>query len=333
MQAVFLFYNRLAFFRFAAHQSLDMNNDIKQISSKHANPFKDAQDAAEETSGPSAIDVAALEFVKQLGVELQAGEFDLPPFPDTAMKVRECIQDPAADNRALAAIVAKEPALAARLMRMANSVMMRRGPIEVTDIPTAISRVGMTMVQNAATSFAAREAFKVPPGSACLGELNELRRMSLKVAAIAYLLAKSVPSVGKPDEAMLAGLLSAVGKFYIYTKASDHPELFTDSTALKSMLNQWHTGVARAIVESWEFPDAIAVAVDEQEVKEKDRIDSADLSDLLLVSNIIARAGVEAAQQLGELDSLARMRMSAEKLHTLLAENEEEIQSMVAAMS
>lgn len=310
-----------------------MNNDIKQTSSKHVNPFKEPEDAAVQPAGPSPIDLAALAFVKQLGSELQKGEFDLPPFPDTAVKVRECIQDPAADNRALAAIIAKEPALAARLMRMANSAMVRRGPIEVTDIPTAISRVGMTMVQNAATSFAAREAFKVPPGSACFGELNELRRMSVRVASIAYLLAKNVRSVSKPDEAMLAGLLSSVGKFYIFTKSSDHPDLFTDRAALRTLLNQWHTGVARAIVESWRFPDTIAIAVDEQEVKEKNRLEQADLSDLLLVANIIARAGVDAAKQLGDLDSLARMRMDAGKLHTLLTEHQEEIESMVSAMT
>jgi len=310
-----------------------MKNDIRHTSSKHVNPFKETEDPVDKVTEQGAIDVAALAFVKQLGVELQKGEFDLPPFPDTALKVQECIRDPAADNQSLAAIIATEPALAARLMRMANSAMMRRGPIEVTDIPTAISRVGMTMVQNAATSFAAREAFKVPVGSACFGELNNLRRMSVSVAAIAYLLAKNVRSIRKPDEAMLAGLLSCVGKFYIFTKAADHPELFTDREALNSLIPRWHTGVAHAIVESWQFPDTIAGAVDEQEVKERDRAEPADLSDLLLIANIIARAGVKAAEQLGELDSLARMRMDAGKLHTLLQENEEEIQSLVSAMT
>ena len=87
---------------------------------------------------------AAFQFVRQLGADLAAGEFDLPPFPDTALKVQQCVSDPDSDIQSLAAIVATEPALAARLMRMANSAMMRRGPMEVTDINTAISRVGWT---------------------------------------------------------------------------------------------------------------------------------------------------------------------------------------------
>jgi hypothetical protein len=126
------------------------------------------------------------------------------------------------------------------------------------------------------------------------------------VAALSYALARNARFSGKPDEAMLAGLLHAVGKFYIYMRAADHPQLFADQEALRGLMSQWHTGVARAIVESWGFPDSIAHAVDEQELKERDRIASADASDVLFVANIIARTGRKAAAELGDLDALAR---------------------------
>ena len=276
---------------------------------------------------------AGFEFVRQLGEDLSKGEFDLPPFPDTAVKVQECINDPDSDIQKLGAIVATEPVLAARLMRMANSAMMRRGPMEVTDINTAISRVGMDMVLNAAVSFAAREAFKAPSGSPCINDLNQLRQHSVKVASISYVLAKHSKYHGKPDEGMLAGLLHAVGKFYIFMKSSDHPELFGDRKVLDDLVAQWHTGVARAIVESWKFPESICIGVDEQELKERDRIASADLSDILFVSNVIARAGTKVATEMGDLDALARLKLDGEKLAELLEENEEEIQSMAEALS
>lgn len=274
----------------------------------------------------------AFSFVRQLGEELAAGEFDLPPFPDTAVKVQQCVRDPDSDIRQLAAIVATEPALAARLMRMANSALMRRGPIEVQDINTAISRVGMAMVQNAAVSFAAREAFQFPPGSAFLDELNKLRKHSLRTAAISYVIARYSKFNGNADEAMLAGLLHSVGKFYIFMKAADHPELFEDKDAIQNLLSQWHTGVARAIVESWDFPETVSIGVDEQELKERDRIAAADLSDVLFISNILARAGLRAATELGDLDALARLRMTAEELAELMSEKEEELQSMIDAL-
>lgn len=275
----------------------------------------------------------AFEFVRQLGAELAAGEFDLPPFPDTAMRVQRCANDSDSDLQSLAAIVASEPALAARLMRMANSAMMRRGPMEVTDINTAISRVGRDMVQNAAVAFAARETFSFPHGSPFLDDLTKLRQHSAKVASLSYVLGKHSKFSAKADEAMLAGLLHAVGKFYILTKASDHPELFNEREPMDRLMAQWHTGVARAIVESWNFPESIAVGVDEQELKERDRIGAAEVSDILFVANILARAGVKAAGELGDLDAMARLRMTGEQLAEVLGENEEEIQSMFEALS
>jgi HD-like signal output (HDOD) protein len=310
-----------------------MDKQVKNISSKYANPSQHTAEEEEQASDASKVNAATLQFVTQLATDLDTGDFDLPPFPDTAARVQKCISDPSADNRSLAAIIATEPALAARLMRMANSAMMRRGPIEVMDIPTAISRVGMEMVQNAAVSFATREAFKAPLGNPCVNELKNLRRTSVKAAAIAYLLAKHVRSVRKPDEAMLAGLLNSVGKFYIFTKAADYPDIFVDRESVDRLVAQWHTGVARAIVESWQFPETIAVAVDEQELKHRDRNGSADLSDLLFVANLIARAGVKAAEHLGEVDALHRMGLNAQELHAILLEGEEDIQSMESAMT
>ncbi len=306
----------------------------KAASDSSSNPFREEETAAPARARPPGHDNATFAFVRQLGMDLAQGEFDLPPFPDTALKVQQCIRDPDSDIQQLSAIVAKEPALAARLMRMANSAMMRRGPMEVTDIPTAISRVGMEMVQNAAVSFAAREAFKIPPDAACMNDLNALRRESVKVASLSYALGGHVPSIRSPDEAMLAGLLNAVGKYYILLKASDHPALFAETEALQGLLSQWHTGVARAIVESWNFPESIAHAVDEQDIDERDRINSADLSDILHVSKAIARShGSDVAGAVDGKDALAKMRLSTDKLLAILEEEQEAIESMVQALS
>jgi HD-like signal output (HDOD) protein len=292
--------------------------------------INDIEDAVPEPRVPRT---PAFEFVRQLGENLASGDFELPPFPDTAIRVQECVNDPNSTVSDLAAIVASEPTLAARLERMANSAAMRRGPIEVTDIPTAISRVGMAMVQNLAVAYAAREAFKCPPGNPSIEELNALRRHSVKVGTVSFFLGKYCPFGGKPEEAMLAGLLHAVGKFYIYMRAAEFPELFQDRSALDSIVARWHTGVARAIVESWEFPASVAHGVDEQEVKSRHRAGAADLSDILFLANLLTRAGFKAAAQIGDLDALARLRTRPEDLSALLERHSEEIQSMIDALS
>ncbi len=305
--------------------------DVKTASSSSVNPFKQEKEEREAPPPPS-LDSDTGEFVQRMAIDMANSDFDLPPFPDTALRIQECIRDENSDSAALASIVATEPALAARLMRMANSAMLRRGPIKVTDIPTAISRVGLDMVQNVAVTFAARDTFKVDEGSIGLKDIEQLRKASTKVAAIAYMLARECNTALKPDEAMLAGLLSAVGKLYIFTKASDYPALFSDRTALNRLVSQWHSGVARAVVESWNFPQSIALAVDEQEIRERQRSQPPNLSDLLFIGNLLSRAGLQAAEHLGDLDALDRLGLDAEDLADILEENEEALQSMIDAM-
>jgi putative nucleotidyltransferase with HDIG domain len=278
----------------------------------------------------------AFEFVKRLGEELASNDFDLPPFPDTALRVREALNDPNVSIETLSGIVLSEPALTARLMRMANSAMMRRGPLEITDIKTAISRVGLDMVQNAAVSLAANEAFQAPDGSSLREHLDRIRKHSIKVCALAYILAKKVKNSGKPDEAMLAGLLHAIGKFYILTRADDFPELFANEEALESLLNEWHTGVGRAIVESWGFPEQIAEAVDEYELVNRERFGQPDITDIVIVANLLAKADEEQATEHPDLDqvpSLLRMKVDGETLRNFMQESDEEIRSMTQALT
>lgn len=278
----------------------------------------------------------AFEFVKRLGEELASNDFDLPPFPDTALRVQEALNDPNVSIEILSGIVLSEPALTARLMRMANSAMMRRGPLEITDIKTAISRVGLDMVQNAAISLAANEAFQAPGGSLLREHLDRIRKHSIKVCALAYILAKKVKNSGKPDEAMLAGLLHAIGKFYILTRADDFPQLFANEEALESLLNEWHAGVGRAIIESWGFPEQIAEAVDECELVNRERFGQPDITDIVIVANLLAKADEEQATEHTELDqvpSLLRMKIDGETLRNFMQESEEEIRSMTQALT
>ena len=311
-----------------------MSDTPKSISSSSVNPFADGDpgDAPKEASQSPLLASETGSFVRQLAADIAEGEFDLPPFPDTAIRVQECIRDENSDISTIAAIVATEPALAARLMRMANSVALRRGPFEITDIPTAISRVGLDMVMNVAVAFASKETFRISTDSNHVADVNELRRTSVRVGAIAFLLARAGKSAQKPEEAMLAGLLHAVGKLYILTKESQYPTLFANKQALARLMTNWHSGVARAIVESWGFPERIAHAVDEQEVRTRDRKSSPDLSDLLYIGNILARAGHRVAAHLGDLDARARLNFSAQQVADLLEDNAEELQSMIEAM-
>ena len=275
-------------------------------------------------------------FVQLLGDELASKSFNLPRFPDTALRIQEALKDPDISIDSLSTIVLTEPMLTVRLLRIANSAMMQRGPMEVTDVKVAISRIGLNMVQSAAMSIAADEAFQAPTGSLLSMRLKKIRNHSIKVCALAYVLAKKVPSTCNPDDAMLAGLLHSIGKFYILARADESPELIANEIALENLLNEWYTGVGRAIVDFWDFPAHIVDAVDEHELIDRMIIGRADLTDIIIVANFLAKTEQEKTEEqmtLDQMPSVLRMKLDGETVLNYIQESDEEISSMMQALA
>src|SRR5476651_1787196 len=102
----------------------------------------------------------AFEFVRSLAGELSAGKVDLPSFPEIAIRVRRVLSDPKSSSDQVVRVVGSEPALAARLMRIANSASLNRSGRPVGDLRTAINRIGYNMVRSAAISFSVAQVRK-----------------------------------------------------------------------------------------------------------------------------------------------------------------------------
>jgi len=291
--------------------------------------------AASDDAGPEDSRAAAFAFVKQLAQDLSDGSFELPAFPDVALRVREALNDPQVSVDKIARIVLSEPVLSARLLRIANSAMMQRGSLEVTDVKMAISRLGFDMVRNTAVSLAVDSAFKAPAHGPLRRQIENTRRRSVRVAVLSYILAKRLADSVKPDEAMLTGLLHAIGRFYILMRAEAFPELFEHPDVLQGLLQDWHPGVGRAIVEAWGFPEPIAVAVDEHEVLDREHPGRADVADVVLVANLLASreaAGQANLSAMASIPACVKLKIDEQLGMRVLAESEEEILSMSQAL-
>ncbi|MCG3168536.1 MAG: hypothetical protein CALGDGBN_00033 [Pseudomonadales bacterium] len=295
----------------------------------------------DEPAPPTAEELAAsreaaFEFVQQLARDLSDGKFELPPFPDIALRVREALNDPDVSVEKIARIVLSEPVLAARLLRIANSALMRRGANEITDVKTAIARLGFEMVRNAAVALALDSTFKAPETGPLRQHIERTRHHSVRVAVLSYVLARRLAKDSvKPDEAMLAGLLHGIGRFYILMRVDAFPTLFGHRDVLEDLLAQWHSGVGRAIVESWGFPEPVATAVDEHEVLDREHVGKADLADVVLAANLLARRATPeqaAGAELATVPACVKLGLDESVAVGVLVESEEEIRSMSQAL-
>src|SRR5260370_18418902 len=124
---------------------------------------------------------------------------------------------------------------------------------------------------------------------------NELWQRSTMVAALAYVLARNCTKVN-PDEAMLTGMMHGIGKLYVLTRVIDHPELFASNTMLNQIIGEWHASIGKAILENWNFSEAMAQAVGDQADLSRTDDGPADLTDLIAVPILIASHGADSAR-------------------------------------
>ncbi len=246
----------------------------------------------------AARDDVRLDFLRDLAFQLSSREIDLPPFPDAYARILAALDDPETSLSELAKVVAGAPELCVRILLMANSALMNRSGVEVTDLEVAVSRLGAKAVRNAAVSLATRELFDTAEDSPWFRQLRELHNNAVTTAVVAYALAPRAGLARQRDNAMLTGLLHNTGSLYILSRAEEFPEL-----ANQEAMENWGPGVGRAIIENWGFPEEIATAVEHQNMKEGSPPGPPDLRDLLIVSKQLARLELEKEP---DLEALAR---------------------------
>lgn len=211
----------------------------------------------------------AFEFVCALASELSEGKVELPSFPDIALRVQKVLGDDNVTPDRVVRIIGSEPALAARILTMSNSAALNAGGRQISELRTAISRMGFDMLRSAAITFAMAQLRKAEQFKSVEKAMNQLWQRSVHVAAMAYVIAKRHGKLSA-DTALLAGLLHGVGKLYILTRASKHPGLCADAAAYNQIVQDWHANIAKALLENWEMAEEIVDGVYGFEDTERD---------------------------------------------------------------
>ena len=93
-------------------------------------------------------------------MQIFEGAEDLPTLPEVAVRLQQVVDDPKSDARDVAKIIADDPAIATKVLKVVNSVFYspRRGA-EITDLQPAVARLGFLTVTNIALSTSVFQAF------------------------------------------------------------------------------------------------------------------------------------------------------------------------------
>jgi HD-like signal output (HDOD) protein len=266
--------------------------------------------------------------LQDLATDLTKGEISFPTFINATLKIRRALNDPQVDADRVARVISSEPLLAAKLVFVANSAAMCSSGKPVSDIKGAVLRVGYSNVHAIAASVAMAQLVVAKDMQPFLKRAEAVWRHSLDVAAIAFVLTSKLTKLN-PDEALFAGLVHDVGRFYLLSKVSKYPELTTNLLALEAVVDEWHSPIGHAVLGTFGLTDSILKAVADHESTTYTRSPKT-LSDVIIVANLLSKV----PNPLNRDGSTLRLVKKIEGQHFLdvLESSSDELTSLVAAL-
>lgn len=225
-----------------------------------------------------------------------AGEVVFSTHFDTIVRLRAILKNPELSISSIASALTTEPLICAKLLRLANSVTYNPGNHEVVDLKSAIIRLGINTVRNAALSIATAQLLSAR-GMSDFSTLTEMIwEHSMITAAGARIIAKTLTTLN-PEEALLAGLVHDLGVFYMLHRASQYEELRQRPDTLKFLIIQWHESIGVSLLNALGLPEEIVAAtVDHDQIRPVPN-PIRTLADVVYIANMLAGGHFEWVMQ------------------------------------
>ncbi len=188
---------------------------------------------------------------------------DLPTIPVVATKVMQLIESESATAEELARVVASDPAVAARVLKISNSSFYGCQR-QIQTLSHAIMVLGFSTLKSLVVAASVKQVYK-PYG------LTEkmLWEHSFGAGLAARIIAKSTRVVNE-EEAFLGGLFHDIGKIIMNTMDSQQFQTvmqicFNEGVAFTEAEHQVypysHSEVGALVIKKWNFPEILMHAV------------------------------------------------------------------------
>jgi putative nucleotidyltransferase with HDIG domain len=216
---------------------------------------------------------------------------DIPTLPSSVLTVMRMVEDPNCSAADLARVILTEPAMAAKVLKLANSSYYGFRQ-KIASIPQAVTLLGFPTLKNALLSASVFDLFR----ASNIGlDLPSLWKHSIATATASKLFAQRVrfPNV---EKAFTVGLLHDVGKIImarylnmallkVLQVAKDENLTIFDAEVKVISLN--HAELGAWLLQKWQLPQAITDAVANHHCPSKSQFNF-DLAAMAYLANIIS---------------------------------------------
>lgn len=157
-----------------------------------------------------------------------------------------------------AQLIRGEPLISARVVAIANSTIYNRNGQTVTDLRTALSRIGIKTARTLTMAIATRQLAGQPSDPAVCAAAAQLWEHTAHVAALAHVIARRVTHLDA-ETALFAGIIHEMAGFYLISRASEFPDLLDGDPG--DWTEKVEPEISRTLFQRLAVPEAVSAAI------------------------------------------------------------------------
>lgn len=212
---------------------------------------------------------------------------NIPPMPRVAAEIMTQLNSPQSSAERLADIIASDPAVAARVLRIANSSFYSMSR-QVTNLSMAIVVLGERTLKNLVLAASLRGINRV------FGAKEKMLWEDSMVCALASRFLAQALAVGNPEDVFVAGLFRHIGLIVI----NNQPDLDTDyiipslrqgtdhSEYEQAQFGATHSDIGATVLERWNLSEQLCYVARHHAAPRPDPAVDTTLTSITAVVNI-----------------------------------------------
>jgi putative nucleotidyltransferase with HDIG domain len=261
--------------------------------------------AVEESPELKGIRGVADKLTAIIDSRIQSDRLVVPTMPAIAIECLKVIKDPKQTFKSVGNVIAKDPVLSSRVLKLANSAVFP-GLTPAVTLESAISRMGIEGLTVTLVQYSIHQAF-TSRDERIRNSFRGIWEHSLAVALIAKDLAsKLIPAGPEPSAAYLAGLLHDVGKPVVASLLLEAEKqvsegnkgkktTWIDESIWRKIVGESHRKVGVILARKWNLPPEVVGTI--EECKAYDRGHPKSIANVVRLANALAkRAGLYAGE-------------------------------------
>lgn len=237
-------------------------------------------------------------------LQMIKGQINLPSPPAIAVQILNTVQANDSSMSDLEKIIAADPALTGKMLRIANSAFYSL-PFEITNINRALSILGTNVIKNIALSFVVASELQSDAKTSYF-DFDYFWRRSVTSAVAAELIMKTTKE--KDDDIFVTALLQDIGVLVMYlTKGSEYANTLKScrihggSGLIQSERNSYqfdHQLLGYVLLENWNIPSTITQPLRYHHEPDKAPVEYRRSATVLYLANLLSAiySGKETAQ-------------------------------------